>query len=343
MQNKNGGRCKYVFVCGLQRSGTSVLARNISRFENCTAFKNTGVLEDEGQYLQDVYPTDHQLGGAGRFGFHPRAHLTENSPLLTPYNITRLRDSWHAYWDSSKAIRLEKTPGNLIMTRFLQAVFTNSYFIVITRHPVAVSMASQKWSFTSLHNLFAHWLCCHEMFRKDRGYLKRVYELTYEDYIRDPERHHRNIAHFLGTDVGTATMEPVTAGYNERYLQLWTELVNDSPWKQYYRYIAVKYAPRFEEYGYSVTPGGHTGYDHVDCDVRPIRAAGWLYSRAADAGACLRRVHAENMELLTRPVRAIAPTSLKNPLKRILLNKQLQWAGRLLAPRYFAGIPKKTR
>jgi len=342
MQNENGDRCKYVFVCGLQRSGTSVLARNISRFENCTAFKNTGVIEDEGQYLQNVYPTDHEFGGVGRFGFHPRAHLTEDSPLLTPDNINRLRDSWHAFWDPNKAICLEKTPGNLIMTRFLQAVFDDSYFIVITRHPVAVSMASQKWSFTSLHSLFAHWLRCHGIFEMDRRYLRHVYQLTYEDYVRDPETHHRNIAQFLGTDVGTAPMEPVTADYNERYLQLWTELLNDSPWKQYYRYIAVKYGPKFERYGYSITKGPDAERDRVDCDVKPLRAAGWLYSRAIDAGACLRRVHAENMELLTRPVRAIAPTSLKNPVKRMLQNKQLQWAGRLLAPRYFAAIPKKT-
>jgi len=49
MQNDEKSNHKYVFVCGLPRSGTSVLGRNISRLENCTALKNTGVLEDEGQ------------------------------------------------------------------------------------------------------------------------------------------------------------------------------------------------------------------------------------------------------------------------------------------------------
>jgi len=37
-------RRKYVFVGGAQRSGTSVLVRNVARLENCTGFKNTGVL-----------------------------------------------------------------------------------------------------------------------------------------------------------------------------------------------------------------------------------------------------------------------------------------------------------
>jgi hypothetical protein len=45
---------KYVFVGGHHRSGTSVLAFNIGRMENCTAFENTGVGMDEGQFLQNV-------------------------------------------------------------------------------------------------------------------------------------------------------------------------------------------------------------------------------------------------------------------------------------------------
>ena len=154
--------------------------------------------DDEGQLLQDVYPIDTELGGAGRFGFDPRAHLTETSLLLTPEKIARLHENWHMYWDKSKPICVEKTPGNLLMTRFLQAAFPNSYFIVIRRHPVAVSMSTQSmrlpgiiWKIkaTSVHRLFEHWLHCHELFEQDRKYLKRVYELSYEDYSKDPARY----------------------------------------------------------------------------------------------------------------------------------------------------------
>lgn len=91
----NNGEYKYVFVCGLHRSGTSVLGRNIARLENSTGFKNTGILMDEGQRLQDVYPIAAEYGGVGRVGFDPRAHRTETSGLLTPENVARLRASWH--------------------------------------------------------------------------------------------------------------------------------------------------------------------------------------------------------------------------------------------------------
>jgi hypothetical protein len=189
---------KYVFVCGLHRSGTSVLGRNIGRLKDCTSFKNTGVLMDAGQRLQDVYPIAAEYGGAGRFGFDPRTHRTETSELLTPENIARLRASWHAHWDDNKTIYVEKTPGNLLMTRFLQAAFPNSYFIAIRRHPVAASMASQKWkvNVTSLDNLFEHWLHCHEVFEQDKKYLKHVYELRYEDYVENPGNNHEEIAAF---------------------------------------------------------------------------------------------------------------------------------------------------
>ena len=88
--NADGRDFKYVFVCGMPRSGTSILGRNIARMEGCTGLHDTGVLEDEGRYLQDVYPTEGECGGPGRFGFNPRTHLTETSPLLTPDNALKL-------------------------------------------------------------------------------------------------------------------------------------------------------------------------------------------------------------------------------------------------------------
>ena len=91
-------RRKYVFVGGLQRSGTSVLVRNVARLENCTGFKIRAYSRMRDNTSRMCTPTDCAYGGPGRYGFDPRAHLTETSDLLTSENVARLRASWHAYW-----------------------------------------------------------------------------------------------------------------------------------------------------------------------------------------------------------------------------------------------------
>ena len=318
IQDRNNTGCKYVFICGLHRSGTSLLARNIARLENCTGFRQTGVIEDEGQSLQDVYPTSKTYGGAGKFGFDPRAHLTEISSLLTPENALKLRQSWERYWDQSKTIRVEKTPGNLLKTRFLQAMFPNTYFIVIKRHPLPVSMAHQRWkvSFAPLHELFEHWLHCHALFDIDKKHLKHVYELSYEDYVRDPDKYHEEIAAFIGTRVPAHPMEQVTVAYNQKYLDRWSDLLNNSPVNSYYRFIAAKYEPNFRKYGYSLTKG-FVNEQRLH-DSEPIGTiAGALYCLMARANALIIRLTARSKWYIRRQLRAWLPEPLKARIKQV--------------------------
>jgi len=305
---------KYVFVCGLHRSGTSLLGRNIARLENCTGFKNTGEFEDEGQFLQDVYPVDAEYGGMSRFGFDPRTHRTEMSALLTPENVAKLHASWHAYWDNSKPIFVEKTPANLLMTRFLQAAFPNPYFIVIRRHPLPVSMAIRKWKacLIPLYRSFEHWLHCYELFEQDKKYLKHVYELTYEDYVENPDKYHQEIAAFIGTcvpeppkedtfyivpqwrnptglRVPERAMETTSAVHSKKYFDRWSYLLGSSAFKGYYRYIARKYEPEFARYGYSLTRGFDLT-EKVQLEINRVsNGVGALYCIGADLYAATWR------------------------------------------------------
>jgi hypothetical protein len=342
---------KYVFICGLHRSGTSLLGRNIARLENCTGFRNTGVLMDEGQYLQDVYPPDRAYGGAGRYGFDPRAHLVETSPLLTPGNVARLRASWHAFWDNNKTICVEKTPGNLLMTRFLQAAFPKSFFVVIRRHPVAVSMATQRWkvSVTAIHRLLEHWLHCYGVFEKDKKYLKHVYELRYEDYVDDPDRYHQKIARFLdtrvpeppkedkfryvlqwpnpmGLRVPERATEETTGAHNMKYFDRWSNLLTNSPLKSYYRYIAMKYEPDFAKYGYSLTKGFELKEAPLHSRGKLSDAIGAFYCHAADTGAFIRRLSVRSNTQLRVTAKAVLPefvvTRIRQARQRQPLNKE---------------------
>jgi hypothetical protein len=319
VQKRNHTGRRYVFICGLHRSGTSVLGRNIARMENCTGFKDTGVIEDEGQFLQDVYPTAMTYGGAGRFGFDSRAHLTETSVLFTPANAARLRTSWHAYWDNSKTIFVEKTPGNLLKTRFLQAVFPDSYFIVIRRHPVAVSMANQRWkvSLAPLHSLFDHWLHCHALFDEDKKYLKHVYELSYEDYVRDSDKYHEEIAAFVGTRVPENGMEKASPIYNQKYLDRWHKLPAESPFRVYYRYLVRTYESRFSQYGYSLISGLPNGDEVLREAGMSANVLGVLSCVAADTGALMWRSALRCGVALRRAAKAILPQLVIGKLRQL--------------------------
>jgi len=319
-----------------------MLGRNVGRLADCTDLKNTGTFEDEGQNVQNVYPTAHELGGPGRFGFDTRAHRTESSTLLTPENVSKLRTIWHTYWDNAKRIYVEKTPGNLLATRFLQAAFPNSYFVLIRRHPVPVAMACQKWKFnvTSLDNLFRHWLHCHALFEGDRKYLKRVYELRYEDYVEHQDKYHKEIAAFIGTQVPEPPkddtyrhvtqwrnpfglrvpengMEQASPIYNQKYLDRWHKLLAESPLRVYYRYLVRTYESRFSQYGYSLISGLPNG-DEVLREAGMIaNVLGALSCVAADTGALMWRSALRCRVALRRAAKAILPQLVIGKLRQL--------------------------
>jgi hypothetical protein len=272
-----------------------------------------------------VYRPDGAYGGTGRYGFDSRAHLTEKSRLLTTENIARLHQSWHSYWDPAKSICVEKTPGNLIMTRFLQAAFPNSYFIVVKRHPVPVSMATQRWkvSLTSLHRLFEHWLKCYDLYEEDKKHLVRVYELNYEDYIATPDRYHQEMASFMGTRPPADPLEEVTDAHNRKYFDKWTFLLTRSRFKRYYRYVAEKYDPMFARYGYSLLDSLNAAGDDSYKKTQAFTAFGGMYCFGADVGALMCRGVLQTKWAFMRQLRARLPECWKIRIKRFIGKESL--------------------
>ncbi|NET11230.1 MAG: sulfotransferase, partial [Symploca sp. SIO2B6] len=178
---------QHLFVAGLHRSGTTLLARWIADHPAVSGLSGTGTMLDEGQFLQDVFPSDVEHGGPGRFGFDPRAHLTENAALLSAHNRETLQSQWAKYWEPGKLLWLEKSPSNILRARFLQAIFPEARFVFLLRHPIAVTLATHKWSQTSFFSLIANWVHVHQLHKQDLQYLNHWLVMAYESLIYAPE------------------------------------------------------------------------------------------------------------------------------------------------------------
>jgi hypothetical protein len=211
---------RYAFICGLHRSGTTLIARALAEHPMVSGFKSTGAIEDEGQFLQSVLPLEIAFGGVGRFGFDPRAHMTETSALNTPEAASRLLSEWSRYWDPTKPVRIEKTPSNLLRMRLLQSLIRTSHFIIVTRHPVAASLAAMKWTEGNLFSLFAHWVHCYRTARDDARAIERVLWVNYESFVSDPAHQLSRIAEFLQLTAHREWIPRVT-NENEKYFALW--------------------------------------------------------------------------------------------------------------------------
>jgi hypothetical protein len=244
------GDHRFVFLAGLHRSGTTLLARLLAAQPEVSGFSGTGVDEDEGQHLQTVYPAAKVWGGPGRFGFAPEAHFTEEQ--ASEEKARRLFEEWSPHWDLARPVLLEKSPPNLLKTRYLQALFPNSAFVVVVRHPIAVSLATAKWRRTRrLGRLVEHWLRCHEIFEADKPQLERVHVIRYEDLVREPDAVLRGVFEFLQLDP-IPPSKPVETGADERYFAQWRGLKRDPRMHAYLDLVALWYERRVRRYGYSL-------------------------------------------------------------------------------------------
>lgn len=243
-----------LFVGGLHRSGTSPLSRLLSAHPEVSGFHDTGVDEDEGQHLQSVYPPASVYGGAGRFALDPASHLTEQSPLATRQNAEALLTQWAPHWDASRRILLEKSPPNLVMMRFLQALYPTARFIVIVRHPVIVSLSTKKWRRgTSIATMVRNWLVAHETALADAARIDQVEFLTYEHLVADPASVTARLTDFLGlTSPLSADLwqSSRSAAYEDRWAQLTS---SSTPWtRRRVRHLVEEFEPRVNRLGYSL-------------------------------------------------------------------------------------------
>jgi hypothetical protein len=119
-----------------------------------------------------------------------------------------------------RAVLVEKTPSDLLRMRLLASLFEPSYFIIVTRHPVAASLAAMKWTEGNLFSLIAHWVHCYRIARADAALLRRTLWISYEAFVARPNEELARLLQFLALP-DKAQWDLALRNDNTRYFELW--------------------------------------------------------------------------------------------------------------------------
>jgi hypothetical protein len=193
---------RYLFIGGLHRSGTSLLARLLAAHPEVSAIREAPVPENEGCYLQGAIPHTALDGAPMRFATDPRQHLVEGCAYDTLATRQRMEADWAPWFDPEKPWRVEKSPVNLTRMRLYQQLFPLSQCVVILRHPEAVAQAVAKWLPDPADALVAHWIAAHEQTAEDLRYLHAVCVIRYEDLCQRPAAVIAGLHRFMGLPPG---------------------------------------------------------------------------------------------------------------------------------------------
>lgn len=185
---------RFVFICGLHRSGTTLVEQVLSKNYQVN-FLRTGHKQNEGQHVQSVYSTAQKFGGPGKFA------LNENEQhelhKLSNYSeiFNRIITDWSKFIEGNSDILVEKSPPNLTKIWWLRNVFQNSKFVVIVRDPIVVSLATQKWSNNSIEELLEHYHLAYSNAVK-HSFNHDTIIVKYEDLCAAPKSYFEQISSF---------------------------------------------------------------------------------------------------------------------------------------------------
>ena len=184
---------KYLFLSGATKSGTTLLANALSLSKEISFLQNEKKKMKEGQWVQDVYEW-----GYGNTGLSKDYHMTESHPIATEENKIRLFRQWARFWNLAKPILAEKSPHNIIKTRFLQALFPSSKFIILIRNGIVQSTGEALQEERSPLVCCQEWVNAYQILIEDLPYLRDYLIVRYEDLTNETETTFDEIWSFIG-------------------------------------------------------------------------------------------------------------------------------------------------
>jgi hypothetical protein len=180
----------WLFILGLNNSGTTLLVDLLK------AHPLVRWLPNEGQYLTGALPLPRSYHVPRNFSRRPDIfHWTEESD---PTPALRIQYDWSYYYQRRPGILLEKSPPNIMRSRWLQHCVQPSRFLAIIRHPYAVCEGIRRRDGHPIDEAAFHWVRANECLLEDARQLRDCLLLRYEELCQQPEDHLEKIESFLG-------------------------------------------------------------------------------------------------------------------------------------------------
>lgn len=202
------GDAFWLFILGLNNSGTSLLSHLLSQHADIRR------LPSAGQGLSKAIPRASAHGVSRRWTSRPSVfRWTEDSD---PTAARRLRYDWARYYPKRPGILLEKSPPNTLRSRWLQRHFRPSRFIAIVRSPYAVCEGMRRREGIPIAEAAQHWRRGHEWLLEDLPRLDHVLHVSYEQLCDAPETELKRLQQFLSltTPFDRSILDPALPTHN---------------------------------------------------------------------------------------------------------------------------------
>lgn len=184
-----GGTSPWLFILGVNNSGTGLLERVIS--------KHPGVrsLPDEGQLLSTALPRPWRHGVSRLWTQRLDLFRLTEEHSGEPAQLAKAH--WLPQFSVGEGYLMEKSPPRAIQSRWLNRWFSPAFFVGIVRNPFAACEGIRRRCGCGLEPAAIHWSIGNQLMIRDLEHVEHSLLVRYEDLVRDPLSQLRTIASFL--------------------------------------------------------------------------------------------------------------------------------------------------
>ena len=230
-----------VHIHGVHHSGTGftrkIVYDSLGGDDFASMHSNTSASEDEGQHLQDVFPTFDaripmpQLCGIPNKDINTVAQVYYCPKLQSMANETaktQLMAEWSRYWNMTKPFLIQKTP-TLDLLYLERMKLHRTVHVLVMRHPFAWDSELRHFYLPFIRSPFWHptvWLdiWTHVLDQLANGNIESFAVVTYETLIRNQAAVSAELAELIRDECGMKASLPQVQSSSRRRLHLHTEL-----------------------------------------------------------------------------------------------------------------------